>query len=61
MTQKATIPTLEHARGMLIDYLYSKIAAEDFHAVQDAASDIREIDAKLSVLREQNRPERTED
>ncbi len=36
----------------LIAYLWSKIKAEDWHAVQDAASDIREIEAKLEVLAE---------
>ena len=36
-----------------IAYLLSKVKAGDFHAVQDAASDIREIDAKLSVLPEE--------
>lgn len=41
---------LNRQKAQLIDYLKSKIDAEDFHAVQDAASDIREIDAKLEVL-----------
>ena len=36
----------------LVAYLASKLKAGDWHAVQDAASDIREIDAKLSVLAE---------
>ncbi len=34
----------------LIAYLTVKIKAGDFHAVQDAASDIREIDAKIELL-----------
>ncbi len=37
-------------RATLIAYLLSKVHAGDFHAVADAACDIREIDAKLSVL-----------
>ncbi len=41
---------LQAQRVTLIDYLLSKVKSDDFHAVQDAASDIREIDAKLSVL-----------
>ena len=41
---------LEAQKLALIAYLQSKILAEDWHAVQDAASDIREIEAKLSVL-----------
>jgi hypothetical protein len=38
-------------RLTLTAYLLSKVKAGDWHAVQDAASDIREIEAKLSVLR----------
>ncbi len=34
----------------LIAYLTSKIKAGDWHAVQDAASDIRELDAKIELL-----------
>ncbi len=37
---------------MLIAYLLSKVKSGDWHAVQDAGSDIREIDAKLELLRE---------
>lgn len=37
-------------RTSLIAYLLSKVKACDWHAVQDAASDIREINAKLEVL-----------
>lgn len=37
-------------RTALIAYLLSKVKAADWHAVQDAASDIREINAKLDVL-----------
>lgn len=44
---------LQDQRAQLIAYLLSKVKANDFHAVQDAASDIREIDAKLEVLTEQ--------
>lgn len=41
---------LEHQKSSLISYLLSKVDAEDWHAVQDAASDIREIEAKLEIL-----------
>lgn len=41
-------------KGQLIAYLTSKLRAGDWHAVQDAASDIRELDAKLDLLREMN-------
>lgn len=37
-------------RAVLVAYLLCKAKAEDWHAVADAAMDIREIDAKLSVL-----------
>jgi hypothetical protein len=37
-------------KASLLAYLTSKIKACDWHAVQDAASDIREIEAKLEVL-----------
>jgi hypothetical protein len=36
----------------LLAYLASKLKAGDMHAVQDAAVDVREIDAKLEVLAE---------
>ena len=41
---------LREQRTQMIAYLRSKTVAEDWHAVQDAASDIREIDAKLATL-----------
>lgn len=37
-------------RTQLIAYCQSKLKAGDWHAVQDAASDIRELDAKLEVI-----------
>lgn len=37
-------------KSHLVAYLLSKFEAEDWHAVQDAASDIREIDAQLECL-----------
>jgi hypothetical protein len=45
------IADLCEQRLALTAYLLSKVKAGDWHAVQDAASDIREIEAKLSVLR----------
>lgn len=41
---------LEAQKLQLIAYLTSKLQATDWHAVQDAASDIRELDAKLEIL-----------
>lgn len=39
-------------KAQLVSYLHSKIKIDDWHAVQDAASDIREVDAKLELLQE---------
>lgn len=47
----ARIQPLVAQRAVLIAYLRSKLDADDMHAVQDAASDIRELDAKLSMLK----------
>lgn len=48
------IPTrdiLLQRRATLILYLREKASEEDWHGVADAAMDLREVDAKLSVLR----------
>lgn len=37
-------------RRTLIAYCTSKLAQGDWHAVQDAGSDIREINAKIDVI-----------
>lgn len=41
---------LREQKAGLVAYLLVKVKAGDWHAVQDAASDIREIDAKLALL-----------
>lgn len=41
---------LHEQKTQLIAYLLSKVKAGDWHACADAAMDIREIEAKLSVL-----------
>ncbi len=43
---------LTEQKAQLEAYLLSKFKAKDWHAVQDAASDIREIVAQLELLRE---------
>lgn len=49
--RSARIEELTDEKRQLIAYLESKVRARnDWHAVQDAASDIREIDAKLEEL-----------
>ena len=37
-------------RDILIEYLRMKTEINDWHAVSDAAVDLREVDAKLSML-----------
>ncbi len=44
------IHDLRAQKHQLICYCESKLRSGDWHAVQDAASDIREIDAKIEVL-----------
>lgn len=39
-------------RATLVTYLRMKLEANDMHGVQDAASDIREIDARLEGYEE---------
>jgi len=46
-----TIYKLTKQKAALVAYLRSKLEAEDWHAVQDAASDIREIEAVLKAVR----------
>lgn len=46
------IAQLERRKSGLVVYCQMKLDAGDWHAVQDAASDIRELDAKLELLRD---------
>lgn len=43
---------LRKQREEMIIYLNMKVRAQDWHGVADAAMDLREIDAKLSMLEE---------
>ncbi len=43
---------LVEQKAALVAYLLNKVKAGDWHAVQDAGSDIREIEAKLELLKE---------
>lgn len=36
----------------MIAYLKHKLQVEDWHGIQDAGSDLREIDIELQVLRD---------
>ena len=40
------------AKEAMIEYLKLKVAQEDWHAVADAAMDIREIVARIELLKE---------
>ncbi len=43
---------LAEQREGLIVYLQQKVKAGDYHAVQDAASDIREVEAQMTLIKE---------
>lgn len=45
------IAELEKARQVMIGYGQLKFSQEDWHGVQDAASDLRDIDNELDGLR----------
>ncbi len=45
-----TKESLEKDRGILKEYLLSKFNSEDWHGVQDAASDLRDIDSALAAM-----------
>jgi hypothetical protein len=47
------IEELGELRASLIGYMKVKIGASDWHAVADAAMDLREIEAKIEVYSEQ--------
>lgn len=49
-TYHALTDELDRQFVALVAYLKAKIDSEDWHAVQDAASDIREVEAKLEIL-----------
>lgn len=38
-------------RAVLMVYLKIKVEAEDWHAVSDAANDLREVDAELRAMK----------
>jgi hypothetical protein len=41
----------DEVRRILIEYLFMKARTEDWHGVADAAMDLRELDAKVAVLK----------
>lgn len=44
------IGVLKSSRETLLDYMDSKVHLEDWHAVSDAANDLREIDLEIQIL-----------
>lgn len=50
-----TIEDLVAQHATLVAYLKSKVAIADWHAVSDSAVDLREIEARLEVLRDVTR------
>lgn len=51
-TKMTPIQKLESFKARLIEYLKLKVEQHDFHGVSDAANDIREVEAKIAVLKE---------
>lgn len=51
---KSDLDTLSHKlkerRAIMITYLKMRVELSDWHGVMDAAADIREIEAQLSLL-----------
>lgn len=47
------IDDLQKQKSTLITYLLSKVEVGDWHGVADAAMDLREVEAKLSLLLQQ--------
>lgn len=46
------VAELSQMRAVIIEYLLAKVTMEDWHAVSDAATDLREIDVKIQTLKE---------
>lgn len=44
------VSELNRQKELMIQYLYMRADMKDWHGVMDASADIREIEAKLSVL-----------
>jgi len=51
MTYSLSLADLESELAALVVYLGVKVTARDWHGVSDAAMDIREVEAKISVLK----------
>ena len=49
---QSKIEEFEETIKDLTDYLIVKVKVKDWHAVADAAMDIRELEAKIKILKE---------
>ena len=47
-----SLETLQSFKARLVEYLKLKVEQADWHGVSDAANDIREVEAKIAVLKE---------
>lgn len=50
-----SVEALKARRDLMIQYLKLRLELDDLHGVQDAASDIREIDAQIALLEGRSR------
>lgn len=41
---------LYYRKGLLLEYLKDRVEEQDFHGVQDAASDIRELIVEIKLV-----------
>lgn len=46
------LDVLYYRKGLMIEYLKDRVAEEDWHGCQDAASDIREIVTEIKLIEE---------
>ena len=47
---ESELKNLQLKRVLLVDYLKLKLEDEDWHGVEDAGSDLRDLDAKIETL-----------
>lgn len=50
MTKDENLESLQYRRHVMQQYLQMKVNEEDWHGVQDAASDLRDIDSEIKGL-----------
>ena len=55
MTKEGRIQQLNGAKTVLLNYLFLKVQESDWHGVQDAASDLRDIESEIKGLMHESR------